>query len=196
MPTVDAIAQALSRRQPLLLESAPRRAAVAVVLRPSTEGSEVLLMRRAESPRDPWSGHVSFPGGHRDASDLSLRATAERETLEEVGLELRHQAHFLGALDELPAIARGRHTGMTISPFVYELSSDPALTPNDEVAELFWAGLDPIWRGERDSLRPYEHEGRRYDLPAFTVSGKIIWGLTYQMLRSLLGLLGPAPRGH
>jgi len=154
------------------------------------------LMRRAESPRDPWSGHISFPGGHQDPTDPNLRATAEREALEEVGLALPRQALYLGALDELPAIARGRRTGMTISPFVYGLSTvNPSLAPNEEVAELFWASLGPMLRGERDTVRPYEHEGQRIDLPAFTVGGKIIWGLTYQMLRGLLRLVGPASPG-
>jgi len=193
VPTLDAVAEALSRRQPQLAAPAERRAAVAIVLRPATAGAEVLLMRRAESPRDPWSGHISFPGGHQDPSDPSLRATAEREALEEVGLALSRQARFLGALDELPAIARGRRTGMAISPFVYGLSVVPDLAPNEEVAELFWASLGPMLRGERDTVRPYEHEGQRYDLPAFAVGGKIIWGLTYQMLRGLLRVVGSAP---
>jgi 8-oxo-dGTP pyrophosphatase MutT (NUDIX family) len=191
MPTVDAVAHALRGREPTLAQGAARRAAVAVVLRPASDGAEVLLMRRAESPRDPWSGHVSFPGGHSDPADVSLRVTAEREALEEVGLELPREARFLGALDELLAIARGRRTGLAISPFVYALSTrEPRLVPNEEVAELFWAALAPMLRGEQDTLRPYEHEGRQYDLPAFAVGGKIVWGLTYQMLRGLLGLLG------
>ena len=41
----------------------PRRAAVAVILRDAMRGPEVLFIRRAEHPRDPWSGHMAFPGG-------------------------------------------------------------------------------------------------------------------------------------
>lgn len=154
-------------------------------------------MRRAESPRDPWSGHVSFPGGHRDPGDASLRATAERETFEEVGLELSRAGRLLGELDDLPAVARGRRTGMVIRPFVYGLEEAPRLSPNEEVAELFWGPLGPMARGELDTTRPYVHEGTRLSLPAFDVSGKVVWGLTYQMLRALLGLVatwsGEAP---
>jgi len=189
VPSLDTVARVLRAHQPLKAEPASRQAAVALVLRSTSRGAEVLLMQRAESPRDPWSGHISFPGGHHDATDASLRHTAERETLEEVGLDLQRTGQYFGALDELPAIARGRRTGMAISPFVYGLAELPAFAPNEEVAELFWANLRPLRSGKADTLRPYEHEGTRYDLPAFDVGGKIVWGLTYQMLRGLLHAL-------
>ena len=58
------------------------RAAVAVVLRDGAGGGvEVLLIERAHKAGDPWSGHMAFPGGRQDPTDLSARHTAERETL-------------------------------------------------------------------------------------------------------------------
>ena len=59
------------------------QAAVALVLR-ATSGLHVLLIKRARSERDPWSGQMALPGGRRDAVDATLLATAMRETLEEV----------------------------------------------------------------------------------------------------------------
>ena len=86
-----------------------KRAAVATILREGLEGPEVLLIRRAENPRDPWSGHMAFPGGREAPEDRDLLATAVRETHEEVGLDLQRSAHLLGRLDALPAVARGAH---------------------------------------------------------------------------------------
>ena len=49
---------------------------------------EILFIRRAARQGDRWTGHVAFPGGKRDPDDASDRAAAERETREEVGLDL------------------------------------------------------------------------------------------------------------
>ena len=62
----------------------PRRAASAILLRPSRAGLEVLLTRRARSLRfggDLWV----FPGGRAD-DDEDLAAAAARETREETGI--------------------------------------------------------------------------------------------------------------
>jgi hypothetical protein len=53
---------------------------------------EMLFIKRAANERDPWSGHIAFPGGRRDASDESDVAVAVRETWEEVGLDLSEEA--------------------------------------------------------------------------------------------------------
>jgi 8-oxo-dGTP pyrophosphatase MutT (NUDIX family) len=167
-----------------------KRAAVATILRDGGEGPEVLLIRRAEHPQDPWSGHMAFPGGRESAADENLLATALRETQEEVALDLARSARLLGRLDSLPAVARGRRTGLTISPYVFELTSaDPLLKPNYEVAEFLWAPLEPLLRGTWATTIPYEIEGQRLLLPAHSVQGRLVWGLTYRMLESLFSLL-------
>jgi hypothetical protein len=38
-------------------------------------------------------------------------------------------------------------------------------------------------------MRAYEHEGQTVQLPAFDVSGRLVWGLTYHMLLSLFTTL-------
>ncbi len=171
--------------------SAPddKRAAVATVLRDSSEGPQVLLIRRAEHPRDPWSGHMAFPGGRETDTDTNLLATAVRETREELGLDLTQAATLLGCLDMLPAVARGRRVGLSIAPFVFELTEPAALTPNYEVAEWLWTPLSPLFLGVRGTTIPYDFEGTRLALPGFDVEGRVVWGLTYRMLEMLFARL-------
>lgn len=168
---------------------AQRRAAVATILRDSPCGPEVLLIRRAEHPQDPWSGHMAFPGGREEPHDADLFATAVRETQEEVALDLRKSAELIGRLDDLPAIARGKRTGLVIAPFVFVLTEPAELRPNYEVSAVVWAPVEPMLRGEQRSTIPYEFEGRRLDLPAYDVAGHKVWGLTYRMLEGLFALL-------
>jgi 8-oxo-dGTP pyrophosphatase MutT (NUDIX family) len=166
------------------------RAAVAIVVRDRADGPHVLLIRRAERQGDPWSGHMAFPGGREDPEDESLLATAMRETLEELALDLRETGQLLGQLAPLPAVARGRPVGMTIVPFVFELTADAELTYSDEVADAVWVPLDPLLHGRlRTTFAVDRGGGEHVQLPAHDVHGRIVWGLTYRMLDSLFELL-------
>jgi len=171
------------------------RASVAAVLRDPGAGrdAELLLIRRAERDGDPWSGHMAFPGGRRDAADPSLLATAVRETREEVGLDLEVHGALLAELPELHAIARGKRTGMLITPFVFALERDVALAyEEDEVAEALWAPFGPLARREAAGTIPYEVEGGTLHLPCLRVDGRVVWGLTYRMLEMLFEALAGA----
>src|SRR5215510_10047679 len=101
----------------LATPAAARSAAVAAVLRQGSRGPEVLLIKRAEHERDPWSGHMALPGGRRSPEDVNLIATAFRETEEEIAVPLARVGHYLGALDEV-APASPTLPPIIIAPFV------------------------------------------------------------------------------
>jgi 8-oxo-dGTP pyrophosphatase MutT (NUDIX family) len=166
-----------------------RLAAVAAVLRDLGQGAEVLLIRRATHARDPWSGHMAFPGGRHDPTDPDLLHTAVRETREEVGLDLTRDAELLGRLELLPAIARGRAVGLTIAPYVFALERQVPLAKNHEVEEALWAPLSPMLAGTLAATHRYELDGVPMEFPAYDVEGRIVWGLTYRMLESLFSEL-------
>ncbi len=190
---IDDVTARLRARAPRTLPVAPGApaAAVAAVLRSAGSDVEALFIRRAESPNDPWSGHMAFPGGRRDPGDVDLVHTARRETLEEVGVDLEAHAEIVGHLDEIEAIARGKPLGMVIRPYVFALRSpDVTLVPNYEVAEALWVPLGPLARGEADGTYLYRNGSFARDLPAYDVEGRIVWGLTYQMLRMLFTAIG------
>jgi 8-oxo-dGTP pyrophosphatase MutT (NUDIX family) len=170
------------------------KAAIGAILRapPAGGDAEILLMRRAERSGDPWSGHMAFPGGRRDEKDASPLATAVREVREEVGIDLEAHGTLLARLPDVPATARGRRLDMIIAPFVFALRSSVELTPNHEVAETVWAPLGPLARGEAAGTFPYRHEGVLLHLPCLRVGERIVWGLTYQMLRALFDALHAA----
>ncbi|MBK8172271.1 MAG: CoA pyrophosphatase [Sandaracinaceae bacterium] len=172
------------------------RAAVAAIFREKVPdiGPELLFIRRAEHPKDPWSGHMAFPGGRRDPDDADLLSTAVRETHEEIGINLRTQARLLGQLDELPAMARGERLGLTITPFVFELVTDQTLVLDEtEVAEALWTPIRPMLRGESSTEFPYTYRNEPLRLPGYQVGERVVWGLTYQMLQVLFRSLASKP---
>ena len=188
---------ALARHVPDTAASreASRNAAVAMVLndRPG-QGLSALFIQRAQHPDDPWSGQMAFPGGHMEPQDPDMLATAMRETLEEVGLDLA-QHELIGALDEHPATYQGTFTGMVIAPFVFALKHDVELTPNREVASVIWAPLGQMARGELNVQHALQRNGETMHFPAFGVGPHVVWGLTHRMIQSLFESLSSGQSG-
>jgi 8-oxo-dGTP pyrophosphatase MutT (NUDIX family) len=162
-----------------------RRAAVAVVLKESSRGTEILFIRRAEHPQDPWSGQIAFPGGRVEPGDPDLRTTAVRETAEELGLDLAQGAAFLGALDEVRAMARMRPMNLAITPFVFRLLADAPLRLSEEVTSAHWLPVDELLSAEHRGSLDYSVQGKRVQFPCLRYEGVVIWGLTYRMFASL-----------
>jgi 8-oxo-dGTP pyrophosphatase MutT (NUDIX family) len=186
------IRTALASRAPRL-RSGTRRAAVAVVLHDAGCGVDMLFIERARRLGDPWSGHMAFPGGRVDPTDPDVRTAAERETREEVSLDLAG-AEPLGRLDDLhagvPYVAP-----LVLSAFVYRIVERPPLVVNHEVREALWVPgarlLDPSCRVEH-GWGPVRYPGILVGEPG----RHVVWGLTYRLLEdfvSILGLTLPGP---
>jgi 8-oxo-dGTP pyrophosphatase MutT (NUDIX family) len=174
-----------------------RQAAVAIILRERRRieawpETEILFIRRAEKPGDPWSGHMAFPGGHREPGDSDLRAAAARETLEEIGVDLSPMP-YLGQLDHQHAAPRGRTLNMVISPHVFELTREVAFNPNHEVAEVVWAPLAPLMKGVLHAAERLPVAGEHTWFNGYRLTdGHFVWGLTYRMLKTFFSVVDPA----
>ncbi len=169
---------------------AGRHAVVAAILREGLDGAEVLLIRRAEDERDPWSGHMALPGGYGEARDADLVETAVREVGEEVGLDLARSSQLLGRLPETRAVSQARPLDFGIFPLVFALEAAALPTPNPlEVQQIVWASIDHLLSPSAHGSYEYLSSAERHVLPAFDVNGQTVWGLTYRILRDLLGVL-------
>jgi 8-oxo-dGTP pyrophosphatase MutT (NUDIX family) len=172
-----------------------RQAAVAVILRGAESGdpaeTDILFIKRAEKPGDPWSGHMAFPGGHREEDDSDLKQAAIRETMEEIGLDLTI-ADYLGPLDQQRAMPRGRPLNMLIAPHVFSLNGDPVFAPNYEVDEVVWTRLGPLISNDRHDWETRPMAGRPTLFNGYRLErGHFVWGLTYRMLKSFFTTLDP-----
>ena len=158
-------------------------AAVAAVLLPDLD---VLFMRRADYDGDPWSGHVSFPGGRVEASDASPLAGAMRETWEELGLSLE-DAEVLGELDPVAPVSG--LPSLTIHAFVFSLQRQPDFSLNREVASVHRWPLEALLADEGRGPMTYRWAGTDHVLPCVDFDGVRLWGLTLRIVDDLLDRL-------
>lgn len=189
MMDVERVRAALASGEQQRIEDRGPRAAVAPILRAGETGLELLFIERARRLGDPWSGHLAFPGGRVDPEDTDSRATAERETREEIDLDLS-RAEYLGRLDDL-AGRRNSGSHLSIAAHVYWwLLEPPELRPNYEVADAFWIQLDQL-------VDPSRYVDYRYPAMPFKKfpgvrvgEGKrVVWGLTFRFLEDLFARL-------
>jgi 8-oxo-dGTP pyrophosphatase MutT (NUDIX family) len=189
---LSAVERALRAHRPVRvsLEGEPSRAAVAILLDPRPDDLHLLFIHRAEHEKDPWSGHMGFPGGRKDPDDPDVLNTVLREVHEEIGIDLRRQARLIAPIDELQGVARGRHLPLVISPFVFALAERVDPRPNHEVQSVLWVPLGFLAEPNNESIVEYFIEGQPMRLPAFIYQDRTIWGLTFRMIRSFLEILG------
>lgn len=186
MTRLDRLARLLEVRPRLVVEDPDRKeAAVAIVAAPAPDA--LLMIRRAEREGDRWSGQMAFPGGRRQPEDPDLAATARRETLEEVGVDLT-DAELIGILDDV-APRTPTLPPVIVRPFVFRLPQRRPLLPNHEVAAAFWASLDQLTAAE--VYRPYEYRltGTPLVFPGYHLAEGVVWGMTERILTPLLSLL-------
>ncbi len=161
-----------------------RAAAVLIPLFVSEGDVHVVLTKRTEHLRS-HSGEVSFPGGGREPSDVTLLDTALRETHEEIGLR-PEAVDVLGTLEDLPTFGSNylirpyvscipRTDGFVLDPHEVERVITPKL-------ELF---TDPSVR--RIEIR--QRDGVEYQVHFFDVDGDNVWGATARMLVRLIELI-------
>ncbi len=183
--TYDAIERALSLRMPeLVTDFAVVPAAVSLILCPDDLGLRVLFIERAAHEADPWSGNVGFPGGKMEEGDTALRGTAERETLEEVGIDLRRE-RYLGRLSDVG----GTRLHVRVSCFVYGLTEKRHLRLSNEVKEAFWVPLNDLRDPARHGEAAVHFGDREFTRPAFRLpqgDKPPLWGLTYRLVLQFL----------
>ena len=196
---IDDIRAALARQSPVPddefgpIQTGRNDAAVALLLTGRSRDLSLCLIRRAEKPGDPWSGHVAFPGGRRASDDTDPCVTAERETEEEIGLRPEHR---LGQLAPLTIRLSGRKTRLRLFAAVYSMGVPvPAFRCNREVAAAWWIPLAHLWDANHATHLRLSTESVMLSYPAIRLpNGALLWGISLRVLTLFSDVTGqPLP---
>ncbi|HLB38931.1 MAG TPA: CoA pyrophosphatase [Actinomycetota bacterium] len=165
-------------------EPAPgdRLAAVLAVVIDDADPAVLLTERAANMSRH--AGEMSFPGGLQDPADADLRATALRETHEEIGVD-PGQLSVIGALPPIHTFV----SAILVTPFVATVPRMPDLAiSGGEIARVLTAPIRRLSAAEEQRVLRDDREGVWrgwwYELPDATV-----WGATGSMVHALLALI-------
>jgi 8-oxo-dGTP pyrophosphatase MutT (NUDIX family) len=147
----------------------------------------VFTKRRTDLRRH--AGEISFPGGRQDEPDEDLRATALRESEEEIGLD-PGGVELVGALPPIGTFV----TSFKVHPFVGLIGPDLDLQPNPaEVAEVLRFSLTEVRDGY--AMKRLIRRGVPIRTPTYTVGRHLIWGATARILGDFLARVPPAGAG-
>lgn len=173
-----------------------RQSAVLVPLFPSGDELRILFLRR--SPHlSRHGGEICFPGGMKDADDLSPLHTALRETEEETGISREAVEPLLLLPPEYTVVSNVEvfpvlgivsgvdpERGLVLSPseIAASYSVDIALFPAEpRRKEILFPSFTKGMRESREHTVSYPE----YDLP----DGSVVWGVTARILEKVCRLL-------
>jgi len=162
-----------------IYEGAPRRAAVLVPVVARPAGATVLLTRRTEH-LSSHAGQVAFPGGKVEASDTGPRATALRETCEEIGLG----SEVIDTVGYLDLYETG--TGFRVVPVVGVVDPEYHLVIDEnEVASVFEVPLSFLMDTANHKRESRLYRGIERHFYAMPYADNYIWGATAGIIRNL-----------
>lgn len=187
--SIEAIRRVLAAREPAEVDAPDLlAAAVSLTLRESESGGlEMLFIKRAEYPGDPWSAQIAFPGGRMEPGDADLFETAVRETREELGIDLVSDGELIGRLDDLRPVSI-RLPAIFVRPFVTLLHTGSGLTLSHEVAEAFWVPVEVLRDADCWGPATVNARGATFEVRACHFAGHVIWGMTERILSQFLRL--------
>ena len=154
-------------------------AVLAPVLRRG-DAMSLLLTVRAPDMRS-HGGQIAFPGGAKDAADITAVDTALREAQEEVGIDPQ-RVEVLGYLDDYPTISN-----FMVTPVVGLIDGELDLCPQAaEVAEVFEVPLNVALDPANFARKTIERGGAALPIMELMWQHYRIWGATAGMLWDLV----------
>ena len=122
---------------------------------------------------------MAFPGGREEVTDVDLLATAHRETLEELSVQIEGNCRLLGRLQDLT------HPKLSVSAYVFAVKSPIEPVPNHEVAAVHWVPLAGFDQPEHWKEHTVTYQGVDRVLPIVWIGELDIWGISLHFIEQL-----------
>ncbi len=127
------------------------------------------------------SNQISFPGGKKDKNDLNLKATALRETFEEVGIP----SEDIKIIKEMTATYIPP-SNFLVTPFIGYTQKTPVFKANHEVAKIIEISLKQLLEiNSISKVKISNSYANNITVPCFNLNGFNVWGATAMMLSEI-----------
>ncbi len=166
--------------------NAAKKAGVMALFYPDAHDLTHLLLILRKTYKGVHSNQIAFPGGKFEAIDVDLKATALRETWEEVGVPVSE----IEVLKQLSAVYIPP-SNFEVYPFLGLYKNPlPFIKQDEEVAALVEVSLVDFM-DDRNLFEQNLSTSYAKDIlvPAFSLNGYTVWGATAMMLSEVKALL-------
>lgn len=164
----------------------PNMAGVMVVFYPNESDKTNFILILRKTYKGVHSNQVGFPGGRMEIFDKNLKHTALRETEEEVGIP-QEKVEIVKKLTKLYIPP----SNFWVHPYVGLIEKTPILVPQiSEVEKILEINIDELLNDKSLIKQKLSTSyASNIEVPAFSLSGHIVWGATAMMLSELKELL-------
>ncbi len=166
-----------------------RKSAVMALFYPNSNHETTLVLILRKTYKGVHSNQVGFPGGQVDPEDVNFRATALRETEEEVGIH-RTSVEIIREITStyIPP------SNFTVKPFIGIVHETPIFIPQpSEVESIIEVSLKDLLAEaaiiEKNLTTSY---ATTINIPAFYLNEYVVWGATAMMLSEVKDIISAA----
>ena len=168
-----------------ILAKNPKFAAVNILLYLKNNEWYFPLMVRTTNERDRHSGQISLPGGKKEDSDENLEQTSQRETSEEMGIDI----HYNRIIREMSPIYIPP-SNFYVKAFVSYTKKNPEFTlQKSEAVELIEFPVSTLLSLSDQPEMLVLPTSNGVEVPVINFNNYIIWGATSMILSELSHLL-------
>ena len=168
-----------------ILAKNPKFAAVNILLYLKNNEWYFPLMVRTTNERDRHSGQISLPGGKKEDSDENFEQTAQRETSEEMGIDI----HYNRIIREMSPIYIPP-SNFYVKAFVSYTKKNPEFTlQKSEAVELIEFPVSTLLSLSDQPEMLVLPTSNGVEVPVINFNNYIIWGATSMILSELSHLL-------
>lgn len=164
------------------------KSAVLFLFYPDATGCTTTVLIKRPEYNGAHGGQISFPGGRYEIEDIDLKATALRETHEEIGVP-PSAVEITGKLTDLFIPP----SNFIVSPYLGILKGKPSFVPDQaEVAQVLEFKLTDFFKPENRHTKLITLiGGYTLETPCFVINHHVIWGATAMMINELVEFFKP-----
>ncbi len=159
-----------------------RKSAVMILLFVREGRLKTIMIERTDIGKH--AGQISFPGGKSEPTDVDSVATAIRETMEEIGIQVQREA----VIGELPSV-KVPVSSFEIFPVVAFVDGvGDFKTSECEVKKVLEVDLKDMQNSF--GSRSVTVAGKQYEVPSFLCGDSVVWGATSMIVAEMFGIIG------